>query len=217
MFKVTREIPVDNWNNEVISKKCVDMWGYEEMNVSYVEYFWCDFSIQLDWSLALSGSLVVALDDSSLIQVNVEAHKPNITVQGRRDTILSPVQVRLVQFVVGRVCNSLSIEQKLPWIFKTLFIFMRLFDQYKIILCVCVVCSVKQHLFEYFNIFMSLFYKFTASSLNKSLNFWEKKSCLAGIAKKKRVNSLFSMWGVFLSLKPKTCFFSDLVWTRIID
>ncbi len=175
-----------------------------------VEYFWCDFSIQLDWSLALSGSLVVALDDSSLIQVNVETHKPNITVQGRRDTILSPVQVRLVQFVVGRVCNSLSIEQKLC-------IFMRLFEQYKIILCVCVVCSVKQHLFQYFNIFMSLFYKFTTSSLNKSLNFWEKKSCLAGIAKKKRVNSLFSMWGVFLSLKPKTCFFSDLVWTRIID
>ncbi|XP_016112431.1 uncharacterized protein C1orf127-like isoform X2 [Sinocyclocheilus grahami] len=62
-IQVTREIPVDNWNNE------------------------------LDWSLALSGSLVVALEDSSLIQVNVEMHKPNITVQGRRDTILSPVQV----------------------------------------------------------------------------------------------------------------------------
>lgn len=117
VFKVTREIPVDNWNNEVISNKCVDMWGYEEMNVSYVEYFWCDFSIQLDWFLALSGSLVVALDDSSLIQVNVEMHKPNITVQGRRDTILSPVQVRLGQFVVGRVCNSLSIKQKLSRIF----------------------------------------------------------------------------------------------------
>lgn len=106
-FKVTREIPVDNWNNEVISNKCVDMWDYEEMNVSNVEYFWCDFSIQLDWSLALSGSLVVALEDSSLIQVNVEMHKPNITVQGRRDTILSPVQVRLCQFVAGRICNSL--------------------------------------------------------------------------------------------------------------
>ncbi|KAK2885488.1 hypothetical protein Q8A67_016325 [Cirrhinus molitorella] len=62
-IQVTREIPVDNWNNE------------------------------LDWSLALRGSLVVALEDSSLIQVNVEMHKPNITVQGRRDTILSPVQV----------------------------------------------------------------------------------------------------------------------------
>ncbi|XP_052450030.1 uncharacterized protein C1orf127 homolog isoform X2 [Carassius gibelio] len=62
-IQVTREIPVDNWNNE------------------------------LDWSLALSGSLVVALEDSSLIQVNVEMHKPNITVQGRRDTILTPVQV----------------------------------------------------------------------------------------------------------------------------
>ncbi|XP_073795230.1 uncharacterized protein C1orf127 homolog isoform X2 [Danio rerio] len=62
-IQVTREIPVDNWNNE------------------------------LDWSLALRGSLVVALEDSSLIQINVEMHKPNITVQGRRDTILSPVQV----------------------------------------------------------------------------------------------------------------------------
>ncbi|RXN11758.1 hypothetical protein ROHU_029907 [Labeo rohita] len=62
-IQVTREIPVDNWNNE------------------------------LDWSLALRGSLVVALEDFSLIQVNVEMHKPNITVQGRRDTILNPVQV----------------------------------------------------------------------------------------------------------------------------
>ncbi len=154
MFKVTREIPVDNWNNEVISNKCVDMWGYEEMNVSYVEYFWCDFSIQLDWSLALSGSLVVALDDSSLIQVNVETHKPNITVQGRRDTILSPVQVRLVQFVVGRVCNSLSIEQNSPGFLKH---FLSLWGYLINIKSFCVECSVKQHLFEYFNIFMSLF------------------------------------------------------------
>ncbi len=214
MFKVTREIPVDNWNNEVISNKCVDMWGYEEMNVSYVEYFWCDFSIQLDWSLALSGSLVVALDDSSLIQVNVEMHKPNITVQGRRDTILSPVQVRLVQFVVGRVCNSLSIEQNLPWIFKTLFIFMRLFDQYKIILCGMFSKTAFIWIFQYFHV--TFFYKFTASSLNKSIHFWEK-NIAKSIAKKKRGNSLFSMWGVFLSLKPKTCFFSDHVWTRIID
>ncbi|XP_057175835.1 uncharacterized protein C1orf127 homolog [Triplophysa rosa] len=70
-IQVTREIPKDNWNNE------------------------------LDWSLALRGSLVVALGDSSLIQVNVEMHKPNITVQGRRDTILTPVQVfdSEVQFI----------------------------------------------------------------------------------------------------------------------
>ncbi|XP_042569266.1 uncharacterized protein C1orf127-like [Cyprinus carpio] len=47
----------------------------------------------LVWSLALRGSLVVALEDSSLIQVNVEMHKPNTTVQGRRNIILSPVQV----------------------------------------------------------------------------------------------------------------------------
>ncbi|XP_065141646.1 uncharacterized protein ciroz [Paramisgurnus dabryanus] len=61
-IQVTREIPMDNWNNE------------------------------LDWSLALEGSLVVDLDDASLIQVNVEVQKPNITVQGRRDTVLSTVQ-----------------------------------------------------------------------------------------------------------------------------
>lgn len=49
---------------------------------------------------------MVALEDSSLIQVNVEMHKPNITVQGRRDTVLSPVQVRLCcQIVAVRICN----------------------------------------------------------------------------------------------------------------
>ncbi|XP_026872136.2 uncharacterized protein C1orf127 homolog isoform X2 [Electrophorus electricus] len=62
-IQVTRLIPVDSWNNE------------------------------LSWSLALGGSLVVALEDASLIQVYVDIHKPYITVQGRRNTILSPVQV----------------------------------------------------------------------------------------------------------------------------
>lgn len=66
------------------------------MNVCNVECSLNYLSNQLVWSLALRGSLVVALEDSSLIQVNVEMHKPNITVQGRRDTILSPVQVRLL-------------------------------------------------------------------------------------------------------------------------
>ncbi|KAB5546178.1 hypothetical protein PHYPO_G00069110 [Pangasianodon hypophthalmus] len=62
-IQVTRQIPVDSWNNE------------------------------LKWSLALRGSLVVALEDASLIQVNVDIQKPLITVQGRRNTVLSPVQV----------------------------------------------------------------------------------------------------------------------------
>ncbi|XP_076874592.1 ciliated left-right organizer protein containing ZP-N domains homolog [Brachyhypopomus gauderio] len=62
-IQVTRQIPVDSWNNE------------------------------LSWSLVLRGSLVVALEDASLIQVHVDVHKPHITVQGRRNTILSPVQV----------------------------------------------------------------------------------------------------------------------------
>ncbi len=191
-FKVTREIPVDNWNNEVISNKCVDMWGYEEMNVSNVEYFWCDFSIQLDWSLALSGSLVVALEDSSLLQVNVEMHKPNITVQGRRDTILSPVQVRLCQFVAGRICNSLSIEQKLPRIFlNTFYLYEAIWTILNHTVCLCGMFNKTAFIYFYFlkqSVFlMILFYQFTASSLNKS-NFWEKKSCLAGIAKRKRGN-----------------------------
>ncbi|KAM9445359.1 uncharacterized protein C1orf127 [Clarias gariepinus] len=62
-IQVTRQIPVDSWNNE------------------------------LRWSLALRGRLVVALEDASLIQLNVDVQKPLITVQGRRNTILSPVQV----------------------------------------------------------------------------------------------------------------------------
>ncbi|XP_060749347.1 uncharacterized protein C1orf127 homolog isoform X1 [Tachysurus vachellii] len=62
-IQVTRVIPLDSWNNE------------------------------LRWSLALRGSVVVALEDASLIQVNVDIQKPLITVQGRRNTVLSPVQV----------------------------------------------------------------------------------------------------------------------------
>ncbi|XP_062872085.1 uncharacterized protein C1orf127 homolog [Trichomycterus rosablanca] len=62
-IQVTRQIPVDSWSNE------------------------------LTWSLALRGSLVVALEDASLIQVNVDIQKPLITVQGRRNAVLTPVQV----------------------------------------------------------------------------------------------------------------------------
>ncbi|KAG9269728.1 hypothetical protein AMEX_G16790 [Astyanax mexicanus] len=62
-IQVTREIPMDSWNNE------------------------------LTWSIALRGRLVVALEDASLIQVNADIQKPYITVQGQRNVVLSPVQV----------------------------------------------------------------------------------------------------------------------------
>ncbi|XP_062398030.1 uncharacterized protein C1orf127 homolog [Sardina pilchardus] len=62
-IQVTREIPLDSWNKE------------------------------LQWSLALRGNLVVALEDASLIQVNVERRQSNITIQGRRREILRPVLI----------------------------------------------------------------------------------------------------------------------------
>ncbi|XP_047459705.1 uncharacterized protein C1orf127 homolog [Mugil cephalus] len=49
--------------------------------------------IQLNWSLCLSDHLIVALDDASLIQMNIEMTGEDITVQGRRKEILSPVQI----------------------------------------------------------------------------------------------------------------------------
>ncbi|XP_016368679.1 uncharacterized protein C1orf127-like isoform X5 [Sinocyclocheilus rhinocerous] len=83
-IQVTREIPVDNWNNE------------------------------LDWSLALSGSLVVALEDSSLIQVfkseghflplklvsghyaySMEATCPNVNQSSSEDTVLHVYKRRM--------------------------------------------------------------------------------------------------------------------------
>ncbi|KAL2103547.1 hypothetical protein ACEWY4_000415 [Coilia grayii] len=62
-IQVTRQVPLDSWNKE------------------------------LQWSLALRGSLVVALEDASLIQVNVERSGSNISIQGRRREILRPVLV----------------------------------------------------------------------------------------------------------------------------
>ncbi|XP_029912366.1 ciliated left-right organizer protein containing ZP-N domains homolog [Myripristis murdjan] len=62
-IQVTRQLPRDNWDK------------------------------QLDWSLSLRGNLIVALEDASLIQVNVDIKGPDITVQGRRREILSPVEV----------------------------------------------------------------------------------------------------------------------------
>uniref|UniRef100_A0AAY5EP41 CIROZ beta domain-containing protein n=1 Tax=Electrophorus electricus TaxID=8005 RepID=A0AAY5EP41_ELEEL len=66
------------------------------------EHIQCDpdfIQVERHWSLALGGSLVVALEDASLIQVYVDIHKPYITVQGRRNTILSPVLQTEGQFL----------------------------------------------------------------------------------------------------------------------
>ncbi|XP_026222676.1 uncharacterized protein C1orf127 homolog isoform X2 [Anabas testudineus] len=62
-IQVIRQVPYDNWNNE------------------------------LHWSLSLSDHLIVALEDASLIQMNVDMNGPDITVQGRRTEVLSPVNV----------------------------------------------------------------------------------------------------------------------------
>ncbi|XP_062316245.1 uncharacterized protein C1orf127 homolog isoform X1 [Osmerus eperlanus] len=62
-IQVTRQIPQDSWNNE------------------------------LQWSLALRGSLIVALEDASLIQLNIDKAGTSLTLQGRRREIMSPVTV----------------------------------------------------------------------------------------------------------------------------
>ncbi|XP_029291570.1 ciliated left-right organizer protein containing ZP-N domains homolog isoform X2 [Cottoperca gobio] len=62
-IQVTRQVPYDNWDNE------------------------------LQWSLSLSDHLIVALEDASLIQMNIGMSGPDITVQGRRREVLSPVKV----------------------------------------------------------------------------------------------------------------------------
>ncbi|KAF3860303.1 hypothetical protein F7725_000558 [Dissostichus mawsoni] len=60
---VTRQVAYDNWDNE------------------------------LQWSLSLSDQLIVALEDASLIQMNIDMRGSDITVQGRRGEVLSPVTV----------------------------------------------------------------------------------------------------------------------------
>ncbi|XP_075897792.1 ciliated left-right organizer protein containing ZP-N domains homolog isoform X2 [Nelusetta ayraudi] len=62
-IQVTRQLPRDNWDNE------------------------------LQWSLSLSDQLIVALEDASLIQMNAALSGPNITLQGRRKEVLSPLTV----------------------------------------------------------------------------------------------------------------------------
>ncbi|KAK2897767.1 hypothetical protein Q8A73_014147 [Channa argus] len=50
------------------------------------------WSDELDWSLSLSGHIIVALEDASLIQMNVDMNGPAIIVGGRRRDVLSPVK-----------------------------------------------------------------------------------------------------------------------------
>lgn len=51
--------------------------------------------LQLQWSLCLVDHLLVALEDASLIQMNIDVNVTDIRVQGRRREILRPVNVRL--------------------------------------------------------------------------------------------------------------------------
>ncbi|XP_023649457.2 uncharacterized protein C1orf127 homolog isoform X2 [Paramormyrops kingsleyae] len=88
-IEVTRQVPTDNWSN------------------------------QLPWSLALRGKLVVALEDASLISLNVEIHGANITVQGRRSEILTgdTEMERLGEFLSLRLVSghySYSMEAVCP-------------------------------------------------------------------------------------------------------
>ncbi|CAK6951274.1 uncharacterized protein C1orf127 homolog [Scomber scombrus] len=62
-IQVTRQVPYDNWNHE------------------------------LHWSLSLNNHLLVTLEDVSLIQVNIDMNGSDITVQGKRREIMSPVKV----------------------------------------------------------------------------------------------------------------------------
>ncbi|XP_056240980.1 uncharacterized protein C1orf127 homolog [Seriola aureovittata] len=62
-IQVIRQVPHDNWNNE------------------------------LQWSLSLSDHLIVALEDASLIQMDIDMNGPDITIHGRRKEILSPMKV----------------------------------------------------------------------------------------------------------------------------
>lgn len=48
--------------------------------------------MQLQWFLSL-GDFIVALEDASLIQMNTVVSGTNVSVQGRRTEVLSPVKV----------------------------------------------------------------------------------------------------------------------------
>ncbi|XP_026188653.1 ciliated left-right organizer protein containing ZP-N domains homolog isoform X2 [Mastacembelus armatus] len=63
-IQVIRQVPYDNWKNE------------------------------LHWSLSLRDHLVVALEDASLIAMNVDINRSDITVQARRGEVLSSVKLK---------------------------------------------------------------------------------------------------------------------------
>lgn len=70
--------------------------GREALCDCYLFIFFCMFgyALQLHWSLSLSDHLIVALEDASLIQMNIDMSGPDMAVQGRRRAVLSPIKVR---------------------------------------------------------------------------------------------------------------------------
>ena len=111
---MTRPVPCDSWDNEVLVEinpkvnpskydctlhlnqyLCTCVWPRHRTRRGE-SVWWCTFGcvLQLQWSLSLSDQLIVALEDASLIQMNTAMRGPDITVQGRRREVLSPVKVR---------------------------------------------------------------------------------------------------------------------------
>ncbi|XP_059189293.1 uncharacterized protein C1orf127 homolog isoform X2 [Centropristis striata] len=62
-IQVTRQVPYDNWDNELL------------------------------WSLSLSDHFIVALEDASLVLLNIDMNGSDITVEGTRREVLSPIKV----------------------------------------------------------------------------------------------------------------------------
>uniref|UniRef100_A0A3Q0R1V4 Si:ch211-129o18.4 n=1 Tax=Amphilophus citrinellus TaxID=61819 RepID=A0A3Q0R1V4_AMPCI len=77
-IQVIREVPYGNWDSE------------------------------LQWSLCLDDHLLVALEDASLIQMNVDVTVSNISVQGRRRAILSEGDFLALKLVRGRYAYSME-------------------------------------------------------------------------------------------------------------
>lgn len=102
---MTRQVPYDNWDNKVLIETnlmALKKWLYNKSKQitgrGDLSDCFCvcmfGFVLQLHWSLSLSDHLIVALEDASLIQMNTDMSGLDITVQGRRKEVLSPVKVR---------------------------------------------------------------------------------------------------------------------------
>ncbi|KAG7227077.1 hypothetical protein INR49_022424, partial [Caranx melampygus] len=66
-IQVIRQVPHDNWNKK------------------------------LQWSLSMNDHLIVALEDASLMQMDIDMNGTDISVQGRRRDILSPLKVKEIE------------------------------------------------------------------------------------------------------------------------